>query len=57
MKSKKLVSIKLKHADLQGEPVLAIIQQQAKKLITVWQNEKGATIKVSKARLQHKSKI
>ena len=48
MQSKKPVSIKLKHADLRGEHVIAITLQQAKKLATAWQNGKGATIKMSK---------
>ncbi len=57
MQSKKPVSIKLKHADLQGKHVIAITLQQAKKLATAWQNGKGATIKMSKTQLQYNSKI
>ena len=57
MQSKKPVSIKLKHADLRGEHVIAITLQQAKKLATAWQNGKGATIKMSKTQLQYNSKI
>lgn len=57
MQSKKPVSIKLKHADLRGEHVIAITQQQARKLATAWQNGKGATIKMSKTQLQYNSKI
>ena len=34
MQSKKPLSIKLKHADLRGEHVIAITLQQAKKLAT-----------------------
>ena len=57
MQSKKPLSIKLKHTDLRGEHVIAITLQQAKKLVTAWQNGKGAAIKVSKAQLQYNSKI
>ena len=57
MQSKKPASIKLKHADLRGEHVIAITLQQAKKLATVWQNGKKATIKMSKTQLQCNSKI
>ena len=56
MQSKKPVSIKLKHADLQGEHVIAITQQQVNKLTTAWQNGKGATIRLSNAQLQYNLK-
>ena len=55
MQSKKPVSIKLKHADLQGEHVIAITQQ-VNKLTTAWQNGKGATIRLSNAQLQYNLK-
>ena len=57
MQSKKPVSIKLKHADLRGEHVIAITLQQAKKVATAFQNGKGAKIKMSKTQLQYNSKI
>ena len=56
MQSKKPVSIKLKHADLQGEHVIAIMQQHINKLTTAWQNGKRATIRLSNAQLQYNSK-
>ena len=57
MRSNKPVSIKLKHADLlQGKHVIAITQRQVNKLTTAYQNNKGATIRLSKAQLQYNSK-
>ena len=56
MQSIKLVSIKLKHADLQKEHVIAITQQQVNKLTTAWQNGERATIRISNAQLQYNLK-
>src|SRR5688572_3416260 len=51
------VSIKLSHADLSGEYVLALTQAQIKKMIKAYQNGTGMTIKMSKTQLNHNAKV
>src|SRR5688572_7752201 len=51
------VSIKLSHADLSGEYVLALTQRQINKMKKAYQNGTGMTIKMSKTQLVHNIEV
>ena len=47
------VTIRLSHADLNGDHVLAVTKAQINKMKKAYENGKGMTIKMSKTQLQH----
>jgi len=51
------VSIRLSHADLSGEHVLALTQAQVNKMAKAYQSGTGMTIKMSKTQLEHNAKV
>ena len=51
------VSIRLKHADLSGDHVIALTKCQIKKVTTAYEKGVGVTIKMSKSQLNHNKKV
>lgn len=51
------VSIRLNHADLSGEHILALTQAQIDKMAKAYHNGTGVTINMSKTQLMHNAKV
>jgi L-aminopeptidase/D-esterase-like protein len=51
------VSIRLSHADLNGEHMLALTQAQVNKIAKAYQSGTGVTIKMSRTQLLHNAKV
>ena len=57
VQSRKSVSVRLLHRDLNGEHVLALTQAQFNKMAKAYQSGTGMTIKMSKTQLEHNAKV
>ena len=57
VQSRKSVSVRLSHGDLNGEHVLALTQAQVNKMAKAYQSGTGTIIKMSKTQLDYNAKV
>ena len=53
----KSITIRLKFSDLHGEDVIALTKSQVNRLVKVYEEKNGITIRMSKTQLAHNTKI